>query len=441
MKRLISLDHLRGFAIVSVIFYHTSIFNTMPSTPGSGVPTDPVLLGIYWFMLYFVAWAGMFAIVSGTSNTISLYGGLKSGKVKNPKQLLVSSVFSGGIVIVINYVYLYLFSPGFVMDEVLSGGFLPCLIRYGQIYPKAPNPLFSTALIMIGWSILISGVVLYFLMRNDGIKKTKRNYTVIFTLATLLVFVIYPIVHSLTYDYLQYYKDLPLTAEDFLPRLLLHWLVGAMDPILPYAGFALYGVIFGMFFVDYETPKRQVLSYGYGMGIIVTVVGIVLCVLNNRYVIPPYDVVPFPEILTMLGPMFIFFTVWVHRVDLRGDGPKIRAVKRIKTARRAGVVSLTGFLLEGSVAQLLRRVVILVYPAFDTDILFILFVFPTIVLIVWIFILKYWERVDFKYSFEWMLIAFARKVTHKESLRLGSVRKIESYVDVQEKPQVQEKTQ
>ncbi len=425
MKRLISLDHLRGLAIVGVVFAHAFIFNQPPPGAGTELPDILWVNILVIFITYFMAWAGMFAIISGSSNTISLYGGLQTGKLTNPKQVLVSSIFSGMIIIIINYVYLYLFSPGWVIGGVLTGGYLPSIIRTGQNYPRDPNLLFSTALIMIGWSILLSGIVLYFLTKKDGMKKLQRNYRIIFVLATACIF-LYPIIDALTANYLLQ----PLTGENFLPRLILHWIVGEMDPILPYFGFALYGVIFGMMLVE-NAPKRRILIYGYGLGGVYTIFGMCLVTIYG-FDIPAYAVPPLPTLLLMLGPMLLMFTVALHLMDLRGDEKKAWWVKRFRTLRRGSVVSLSLFILEGVIAQIMRHLIRLVYPGFDGDFLFMFFIFSSLNLVVWILILKQWEKIDFKYSLEWFLIAFARKVTGKASFRLGSIRKLESYVGVEE---------
>jgi len=274
---------------------------------------------------------------------------------------------------------------------------------------------------MIGWSILLSGVVLYFLLRNNGHVKRKRNYTVLVALATFCVF-IYPLVQQPT----QAFMVEGITLTNFVPRLVLSWLIGSMDPILPYFGFALYGVIFGMMLVEGET-KQKILKYGYGIGAIYTGIGLISTFVYGLDFLY-YSIPPLPTLLMILGPMLLLYTWVLHSMDLKGEDKKTRWVNRSKTIRRFSVVSLTLFLLEGSLAQILRHVILLIYPGFDADYLFMP-LFGAINLVVWAVILLIWERYNFKYSFEWILIALARKITRKESLRLGSVKKLDSYVD------------
>jgi uncharacterized membrane protein len=423
MRRLISLDVLRGLAIFGVIFYHATIFNIPPPGEGAEFPDIDWVNAVLLIITYFAAWAGMFGIISGTSNTISSFSSLKSGKLKDPKQMLYSALFSGAMIVFMNYVYLLIFCPGWIIEGEIVGGYLPLLIREGTFYPSSQNGVFATALIMIGWSIILSGIVLYFLMRKEGSKKTNRNYIILFALGTFFI-LIYPIIASTFSSFMAQ----PLTIDNYLPRLVVSWLVGAMDPIFPYFGFALYGMIFGMAIAD-GVKKRRILSYGYGLGLAYTLIAIVWINFGGAFYFPSFAVPPLPTILSMLGPMLLLFTLILHLADYRSEEKTIRMVKRSRNLRRFSVVSLTMFLLEGSMAQILRHLVMLVYPGLDADYLFLFFIFGTLNLLVWMVILKLWEKHEFKYSFEWLLIALARKVTGKQSLRLGQVRNVESYIE------------
>lgn len=230
-RRLVSIDVERGIAIIGVVFFHAVIFN-LPTL--GGVPSDLSTKLVLDIITYFTAWAGMFAIISGFGNTLSLYGGLKSGKVKDPKHIAQSAIFSGGMVILVNYIYVFIFCPGGLTEAgTYRGGFLPGLIRLGQFLPAEPSHyMYATTLIMIGWSILLSGVVLYFLLRNEGHKKRKRNYIILGFLGTLCIF-IYPLFDGLTYNLLN--QDTNIL--NVIPQLVIGWIVGPMDPILPYFDF------------------------------------------------------------------------------------------------------------------------------------------------------------------------------------------------------------
>ena len=421
MKRLVSIDVGRGLAIMGVVFFHAVIFNLPLSSP---TPTDASTKLVLDIITYFTAWAGMFAIISGFGNTLSLYGGLKSGKVKDPKQAVQSAVFSGGMIIIVNYICVFIFCPGGFTDAgTYRGGFLPGLIREGQfLIAETAHYMFATTLIMIGWSILLSGVVLYFLLRNDGHKKRKRNYILLGFLGTFFIF-IYPLFDGLTYSLL--HQDTNLL--NFIPQLVLGWIVGPMDPIFPYFGFALYGVILGFMFVE-KVEKRKILRFGFGLGAIYTILGIVF-VLIFGYEVIKWETPNLAALLLMLGPMFLLLMFILYRIDLRGEEKKVAWVERSTAVRRFGTVGLTIFILEGTLVQLMRHVFRLFLPGFDDYLIFMFFAFTTVNVIIWAIILKYWEKVDYKYSFEWFMIKLRCRITKKDSDRLSAYKSLDSYVE------------
>ena len=77
MKRLVSLDWMRGSAIASVVFFHALVFNMTPTTGSEDQGS-----ALYMVILYFITWAGFFGMISGVGNSISMYGKLVRGKVR-----------------------------------------------------------------------------------------------------------------------------------------------------------------------------------------------------------------------------------------------------------------------------------------------------------------------------------------------------------------------
>jgi len=136
MKRLISLDCLRGGAIVMVVFFHAVVFNVDSTGGGGGGASQeiPLLIKLFLFLLlYFITWVGMFGMVSGFSNSISLYGHLRQGRTTRAT-MLKSAVSRGLIILLVNYIYLAIFTPGFLIPGQEAIGILPGLIRTGRLY-------------------------------------------------------------------------------------------------------------------------------------------------------------------------------------------------------------------------------------------------------------------------------------------------------------------
>ena len=191
MKRLVSIDILRGLSIAAVIFFHAFIFNVdMP--PGFIDPS-----AISQVILYFLTWAGFFGMISATANTIALYGRLRRGTY-TAKRMLLNFTTTGTVVILVNYIYMLVFSPGYIAPDFVAISILPAFIRTGQYYPPDPaRMLFATALLMVGTGTLFTGLILHPLCRKGGYKKIVRNCIVLGIIATAIVFV-YPVLDAIT---------------------------------------------------------------------------------------------------------------------------------------------------------------------------------------------------------------------------------------------------
>lgn len=127
MKRLVSLDCLRGGAIVMVVFFHAVVFNTDSTGGGGGGAAQeiPWLIKLILFLLlYFITWVGMFGMVSGFSNSISLYGHLRQGRTTRAT-MLKTALSRGLIILLVNYIYLGIFTRASSRPEKKPSGFCP----------------------------------------------------------------------------------------------------------------------------------------------------------------------------------------------------------------------------------------------------------------------------------------------------------------------------
>jgi len=415
MKRLISLDCLRGGAIVMVVFFHAVVFNVDSTGGGGGGASQeiPLLIKLFLFLLlYFITWVGMFGMVSGFSNSISLYGHLRRGRTTRAT-MLKSAVSRGLIILLVNYIYLAIFTPGFLIPGQEAIGILPGLIRTGRLYhPSVGRMLFATALTMVAWGTIFTGIFLYLLTRNGGHGKPRRNYLVLIFAATVIIWC-YPLVHAA----LRPLMTSPVTLASFPGALVASWLVGPMAPAFPYAGFTLYGAVFGMMIVD-GAKRSSIFLYGYGLGFVYCVIGGVYMTTIGFWT-NSFDVPDMAPLISILGPMLLLMTFLLHMLDFRGDRIKARAVRRTKVIRAFGILSLTAFILEGSFSAIIRWVFEILKPGFTYNGGFVFIVFAPVVTILWIVILKLWGRTHFAGSFEWLIVWAMGKLTGRRSQRLN----------------------
>lgn len=411
MKRLHAVDLLRGLAIVSVVFFHAMIFHS-DADGAEAAAASPRLMA---FILYLVTWAGGFGMLSGLAWSVSLYGRFKAGRLP-ARDLLRQASLTTAAILGINYLYLAVFSPGFLTPGATSIGLLPAFLRTGEIvWCGGERLLFATALTMVAWGTFFTGLCLRLLVPNGGAERRVRNYVVIGLVATAFLWT-YPLVQDLVRPWMAS----PVTWPSLPGAVLASWLAGPMDPIFPYAGFSLFGALLGMMLVD-GVSRSRVLLVGYGTGACYGAVGWVTWRVwgfwNN-----PWDTPSLVPLLAIVGPMILVLTACLHLMDLSGDRARAWWGRHTRGLRLFGMLSLTCFVLEGPVAAGLRRIVELVRPGFTTDSAFVFLVFAPLVTALWAVALRVWARWDFVGSFEWMLVEGMARWTGRRSRRLEAGR-------------------
>jgi hypothetical protein len=411
MKRLVSLDWFKGFGILVMVMGHALMFNT--DNPVGYLQSSEDFANLAAFVTSF---GGMFALVSGMANALSMYGRYRNGKT-TPKKILVNSMISGSIIVLLNYVYMEFFTPGLIMTDFKSIGMLPGVIKTGAIVqstlPEMERVLYSTALVMIGWSVMFSGIFLYALIRKGGEQKVKRNFVILGTCATICVF-IYPLLQIA----LRPFMAGPLDWFNFWGALVVSWLVGPAFPMFPYLGFCLYGIIFGMLLVD-GAKRKTILAYGYGLGW--TYMGLGIFLINFiGFTATPMDVPHWQVLPVVLGAILLVTTFTLHIMDLSSDKAKSWWIQHSKGIRACGIIGLTAFLLEASLSAVGYRVIQAIAPGTMTNLSFTVLVFAPIMAVIWLILVKLWTRVGFKGSFEWMIDHLMGKLTGKKSTRLDT---------------------
>ena len=408
MKRLVSLDVLRGLAIFGVLFFHAMGFNSNVEVDDAS-DQSPLLMNI---ILYFVTWAGAFGMISGVAHSISMYRRIRAGKTTS-RNLLVTAGVTAAAILAINYVYLAIFCPGWIRPDDVSIGFLPAWIVTGDVYISSVDRLlFATALTMVAMGILFTSIFLVLLTRNGGHTKKLRNYLVLGIAGTFFIWT-FPFAQDLVRPWM----DPPITLLSFPGAVLASWIAGPMDPIFPYAGFTLYGVIFGMMMVDGIRP-RTILFYGYGLGAAYSVIGYVLVRIYGFWNVD-FDTPDLVPLISIVGPIILMLTATIHLMDFRAPKAKAGWVRRTRGIRAFGLLSLTAFVMEGPFSATIRRIFEIWVPDFTYNAAFIFLIFTPFVLVLWVVILKLWSRVRFAGSLEWMMIKGIGALTGKSSDRLN----------------------
>lgn len=404
-KRYISLDVIRGFAILSIIFLH-SCFAHYRDITKIDFDNPPLSVTIIGFLLM---WSGLFAMVSMIANTSTQLSRLKEGLIN--KKTLLYYLFSGGVLIILFHYFYFLLLGPVVLDfennnhkYSLISGFL----HNGFFdFNLADRFFYNSSLSMIGWNLVIIGVILYFLLKrygNDLIKITKF----IGIIGALIIFLsiiripLFPLVDQVKQN------------QNFFVSALFNLLINKNDPLLPYLGFGLFGSMIGLL-INFETRKKKIIKY---LGITASawmVLGLISYRLFPDTMLErSIDGLWFSIMLVQLGLFIWFIVAALLFFDYKKEEKRDRAARQFKWVRQFGVVSLTVFMLETPLGEITAKIWSNLLPGWDLSINSVM-LFGLFNILVWFFIVQLWWIARFKYSFEWLTVKIFEKIGRKSN--------------------------
>ncbi|MCG3256130.1 MAG: DUF1624 domain-containing protein [Candidatus Heimdallarchaeota archaeon] len=425
MKRIASIDFLRGLAIWMMVFLH--VFNHKYDYSwvfDAGIEnifqiTNPFFAIFILFSGFFGNWVGIFILVSGVVNTVSFVKRVSRGDATS--RVFLKQIMTGfGILI-----------AGFIAESFGYYGYFGSLIKTGKpftastwadsaIVSKIWTQIFRMeALQIIGYLMIIIAIVLFFLNRNGGYKKVKRNLFIVLGLIVVI---------AVTTPFLWYASEqinwlIPASASENVYHLtwpsmdmqvenasfgtyLMMVLTGDYYPLFPYLITSLVGVGFGIVLAMEKPPKRLPL-WGLLITIILGVIGGITATFMHFDI--NFERPTFPFFFMLLASQVGLMTLLLWLVEFRGKSQKFGNNIIVKYFRIWGVLSLSIFVL-----QIYHLVPYAIFnPAFKTVNLLsgqfgqggeywvLLLAFVTVLffdLIVWI-----WARFNFVLSFEWMI--------------------------------------
>ena len=238
MKRISGFDDVRGFAILGVIFVHSTVF------PFAGIDlidmeNPPVSVAIMGLAALF---GGVFTVVSGAVNTVRTCEKVaRDGRAV--RHALVGLVLSGAFLIVLHYFYTALLGPTSFDFETHRHHYslLPLLIRGIGLGSLDTTRLFeNTTLALLGWSLVFNGIILWLLLRRGGIGMWRRNCWIMAAIGVLLM------LGGLFRIRLFPVWEQALQSRHYLVASALGFLAARSYPLLPYLGFGAFGSLLGL---------------------------------------------------------------------------------------------------------------------------------------------------------------------------------------------------
>ncbi|NHJ49115.1 MAG: hypothetical protein FK733_15110, partial [Asgard group archaeon] len=254
MKRIITIDVLRGAAIMMMILFHTWL-NVMDMDILDNLnlsEINPILVALAVIFFFLGRSRTLFLFISAIIHQYKFMKDLNEGK--NPERLLYNGIIKGGIVFLLGVFREGVLSPwGPINTFILTG--------------KVNNTAFRLAYIcetlqIIGLSIIFLSIISYIFFKKQWHKDTKFTVSVLAVLALLFLFLA-PTIHESVNNFLGYdltrlgsfNHNFRNTAEYFT-RFFWMSIAGVESPIFPNFFVTCVGGIFGYFLVKPNLDKK-----------------------------------------------------------------------------------------------------------------------------------------------------------------------------------------
>jgi peptidoglycan/LPS O-acetylase OafA/YrhL len=358
VKRISGFDDIRGFAILGVIFVHSTIF------PFAGIDRidmehPPVSVAIMGLAALF---GGVFTVVSGAVNTIQTCDRIRRDG-RAARHALVGLVLSGCFLIAAHYFYTALLGPTSFDFETHRHHYslLPAIIRGIGLDSLDLTRLFeNTTLSLLGFSLVINGIVLWVLLRRGGIEKWRRNRIImaslglLFMMGGLLRIRLFPL------------WEQAIQSRRYLAATALGFIAARSYPLLPYLGFGFFGSLLGLQLAG-GTGRKAINATLFGAGGAWLASGVAGYILSPP-IVGQVDLPWFFKVHMELGLFLLVIGLALNltRFSHYEAGGEKRS--RFSPLRTFGTISLSVFLLQMPVTEILAWVLRKVLPGWDQQI-------------------------------------------------------------------------
>lgn len=395
-KRIVSLDFIRGFTLILVVFLHASIYN-FDNIHKIDFENPPIIVVLMSFM---ALWGGIFIIYSTALNSLMLARRSVDGiKVSYFRHLFTASI----IYIFIHYI-LIIFLGRWSIDFVNNRPDMTAVAFYlrGSIdlLPGIEKYFEGSSLSTIAFNLFFSSVLIYLLFKNNGVKKEIRNFTFLGIAGLFII--------TLSFLRIPLYELLSnsVYTKNYLASLFFSFFIANPYPIIPYLAYGLFGVLFGL--ILFNKNYKYILRALIPLGIVFVVIGLFGMSRFEKSISSP-DYFWYFKTHLELGVfilMFSFIILLSQKVNLKI--PFILWFSRI---------SLTIYLLETTLSEIIRKISLNIFPGWNLTINGCL-VFGAINVFIWLIILFIWKHYNFKYSFEYFWVLLFKKLG-KNSTKLS----------------------
>lgn len=418
MKRILTFDLARGLAILVMVITHRITWDYLYQHGGA----QELSLGYFIYTL-FATMAGIFYCISGAVNSYVNYHRLKEGRITS-KQLINKGAAAGFLLVLISLIFRYFLLRSVddvvsvnALGEVLSyneTGVVPYLILYG-VFPQKFNIsiLFQmSTLPLIGYSIIAVSIAMVLYHRSRGLDNPHRFRKVLLIIG-ILIFAL----SGFTYRFLYAPVQRAVIGGNILSMIFLSPFIIGKFPVFPHLSYAFFGAYFGVALAEKDRDPKLTLRSMLRFWIIFLVLGIGIIILSIS--LGEFNTWYFAwgQKLFQLGFFFALFWLGLKLIDYQPAEIQEKRIPWIQPLVSLGRVSLTVFILEGTLAVILQRVIAPVWPSWNSSPINAA-LFGMINVAVWAVIILVWKPAEFKGSLEWTSAWLIKRLSGQRSSRL-----------------------
>jgi len=389
-QRIRSLDVLRGVAMMFVVLFHSAIYN-FANIHKIDFSNPPLLIILMSFM---ALWGGIFIIYSMVVNAV-MFARRDNGRVA--ARGLTHMVYGTGAYLILHYllnVVLGRWTVDFVNNQPEMSVIASVLRGAGSGFRSIDRFFEGSSLSTIALNLLLLSGLLYLLLRNDGHGKMRRNYFVLGALGGVIM--IGSSIRVGLYDLLVAAQ----AASNYLAATGLSFVLANPYPLLPYLAYGCFGAMVGLMIHNQRRDllKRVVLP----AGIIFILYGVAGMMRFDKTISTP-DFFWHYKTNFELG----VFLLLIPGVYLLLEG-RARLLDRLAVFSWFSRVSLTVYMLETTMSEVLRLLITPLAPAWNQTINGCL-LFGGLNILVWVGVLWLWRRGGFRYGLEWVWVQLMQR--------------------------------
>jgi len=252
----------------------------------------------------------------------------------------------------------------------------------------------------IGLNLIIVSLLLFFLLRNKGFEKEKRNYWVLGTSGFVIM------LFSFTRIYLFGIVDKSIQAKNYLLATILSFTIANPYPLFPYLAYGLFASIIGL--MIYKKRKNLIKKIFIPIGLFFLIYGLAGC-MNFPKTISKADYFWYFKTHLELGIFILVIIFFLLTFEFR-----IKKIINMPFIKWFSRISLTIYLFETLLSEIFGKILNYLKPAWNQTINGCL-IFGASNIVIWILILWIWQKNNFKFSLEYWWVKIFHKLGKKST--------------------------